>query len=231
MKFRRATWVAVLCALYSHAALADWTLYPFEGRDYVSLDEIAAFYGFPKPPPVSATPSTSSGPGGNAAPSTPVRSRASVATEFGLSLRDIVDPNAKPIALDSGTMQLEVTPGSRDARINGAKQWLAFPVHQEGSKILVSRLDLSKVIEPRLRPELIGGFQPVTTVVLDPGHGGHDNGAPSRYGYEKDFALDVALRTRKLLEAEHYKVVMTRATDVFIPLEQRSAVANHLADW
>jgi len=65
-------------------------------------------------------------------------------------------------------------------------------------------------------------------VVLDPGHGGHDNGAPSRYGYEKDFALDVALRARKLLEALHYKVVMTRATDVFIPLDQRPAPANHL---
>jgi N-acetylmuramoyl-L-alanine amidase len=77
---------------------------------------------------------------------------------------------------------------------------------------------------------LIEGFQPVTTVVLDPGHGGHDNGAPSRYGYEKDFALDVALRARKLLEAAHYKVVMTRASDVFIPLEQRPAPANHLAD-
>jgi len=160
----------------------------------------------------------------------PARTRASVATEFGLALRDIADPDAKPIALDSGTMQLEVTPGLREARINGVKQWLAFPVHQEGNKILMSRLDLSKVIEPRLRPELIGGFLPVTTVVLDPGHGGHDNGAVSRYGFEKDFALDVALRARKLLEAKHYKVVMTRSTDVFIPLEQRPAAANHLAN-
>ena len=70
----------------------------------------------------------------------------------------------------------------------------------------------------------------MNTVVLDPGHGGHDNGAMSRYGYEKDFALDVALRTRKLLEAQHYKVVMTRSNDVFIPLKQRAAVANHLPD-
>jgi N-acetylmuramoyl-L-alanine amidase len=71
---------------------------------------------------------------------------------------------------------------------------------------------------------------PVTTVVLDPGHGGHDRGASSRFGFEKDFALDVALRARLLLEKEGYKVVMTRATDVFIPLEQRAAVANHIAD-
>jgi len=227
MKFTGALWVAIFCALFSHSALAGWTIYQFDGREYVSLDEVAAFYGFPKPPPVSAAakppPATPGAP-----PASPARSRASVATEFGLALRDIVDPDAKPIALDSGAMQLEITPGTREARINGVKQWLAFPVHQEGDKILISRLDLSKVIEPRLRPELIGGFQPVTTVVLDPGHGGHDNGAPSRYGYEKDFALDVALRARKLLEALHYKVVMTRTTDVFIPLEQRPAPANHL---
>jgi len=221
MNFTRAIWIAILCALSSQTALAGWTVYRFEGRDYVSLDDIAAFYGFPKPPPASAP----------AAPSTtPAPSRASVATEFGLALRDIAVPEAKAIALDSGTMQLEVTPGLREARINGVKQWLAFPVHLEGNKVLVSRLDMSKVIEPRLRPELIEGFQPVTTVVLDPGHGGHDNGATSRYGYEKDFALDVALRARKLLEAQHYKVVMTRATDVFVALEQRAAVANHLAD-
>jgi len=227
MKFIGALWVAIFCALFSHSALAGWTIYPFDGREYVSLDEIAAFYGFPKPPPVSAAakppPATLGVP-----PAAPARSRATVATEFGLALRDIVDPDAKPITLDSGAMQLEITPGAREARINGVKQWLAFPVHQEGDKILISRLDLSKVIEPRLRPELIAGFQPVTTVVLDPGHGGHDNGAPSRYGYEKDFALDVALRARKLLEALHYKVVMTRTTDVFIPLDQRPAPANHL---
>jgi len=226
MKFIRALWVAIFCALCSRTAFAGWTLYRFEGRDYVSLDDLATFYGFPKPPPVSAPADPS--PAGPAAPA--ARSRASIATEFGLALRDLADPSVKPIALDSGTMQLEVTPGLRETRVNGVKQWLAFPVHQEGNKILISRLDLSKVIEPRLRPELIEGFQPVTTVILDPGHGGHDNGAPSRYGYEKDFALDVALRARKLLEAAHYKVVMTRASDVFIPLEQRPAPANHLAD-
>ena len=224
MKFTRAVGIAFLCALFSQTALAGWTLYRFEGRDYVSLDDIAAFYGFPKPPPVNAS-------GAPPAPSaTPPRTRESVATEFGLALRDIADPNVRPIALDSGTMQLEFTPGLRESRINGVNQWLAFPVQQDGNKLLVSQLDLTTVIEPRLRPELIQGFRPVTTVVLDPGHGGHDNGAPSRYGYEKDFALDVALRARKFLEARHYKVAMTRASDVFIPLEQRAAVANHLAD-
>ncbi len=55
---------------------------------------------------------------------------------------------------------------------------------------------------------------------------GTTRGAVSRFGFEKDFALDVALRARPLLEKAGYKVVMTRSTDVFIPLDQRPAVAN-----
>lgn len=65
-------------------------------------------------------------------------------------------------------------------------------------------------------------------IVIDAGHGGHDPGAIGRGGLqEKDLVLDVALRLEKLLRAElGADVVMTRATDVFIPLEERTAIAN-----
>jgi N-acetylmuramoyl-L-alanine amidase len=122
-----------------------------------------------------------------------------------------------------------VTVGLRECQINGVKHWLAFPAHLHEGQVFLTRLDLSKIIEPRMRPELIPGLQPFTTVVLDPGHGGHDRGAISKFGYEKDFALDVALRVRPLLEKQGYKVVLTRSTDVFIPLDKRPAVANHIA--
>jgi N-acetylmuramoyl-L-alanine amidase len=103
-------------------------------------------------------------------------------------------------------------------------------VRVEGNQAFISRLDLVKGLEPRLRPEKIEGLGPVETVVLDPGHGGHNNGAVSRYGFEKDFALDVALRARELLEAQRYKVVVTRSSDIFIPLEERAAIANRTAN-
>jgi N-acetylmuramoyl-L-alanine amidase len=138
-------------------------------------------------------------------------------------------PTSKTISLDSGKSQLEVTVGLREVQINGVKQWLAFPVLLHEGQAFISRLDLSKIIEPRLRPEMIAGVQTFATVVLDAGHGGHDRGAISRLGFEKDFALDVALRARTLLEKQGYKVVMTRSTDVFIPLEKRPAVANNSA--
>ena len=106
------------------------------------------------------------------------------------------------------------------------RQWLSFPVEEVNDQLVISRLDLAKTIEPMLRPEMIAGLHPVDTVVLDPGHGGHDKGAVSIFGNEKDFALDVCERAKALLESKGLKVVMTRSSDVFIPLEQRPRVAN-----
>ena len=65
------------------------------------------------------------------------------------------------------------------------------------------------------------------TVVIDAGHGGHDRGGiPGQRVAEKDMTLDVALRLRNILSANGYNVVMTRSTDVFVPLGGRVAIAN-----
>ncbi|HSI61744.1 MAG TPA: N-acetylmuramoyl-L-alanine amidase [Candidatus Saccharimonadia bacterium] len=64
------------------------------------------------------------------------------------------------------------------------------------------------------------------TVVLDPGHGGHDRGAAIGYVFEKHLALDTARRVEQLLRAQGLKVVMTRSSDVFIPLPGRSSRGN-----
>jgi N-acetylmuramoyl-L-alanine amidase len=224
-------WLGLLCTLVlaAQSSAAEWALQRFDGREYVSLDSIAAFYGFPKPPPVVLTGGHSTGP----APAISTVTTGAKSDQPGPI--DGAEPPpgtaaSKTISLDSGSAQLEVTVGLREVQINGVKQWLAFPVLMQEGKVYLSRLDLSKIIEPRLRPEMIVGVQPFSTVVLDPGHGGHDRGAISKFGFEKDFALDVALRARKLLESQGYKVVMTRSTDVFIPLEKRPAVANNIAN-
>ena len=71
----------------------------------------------------------------------------------------------------------------------------------------------------------------IARIVIDPGHGGHDTGTIGPTGLcEKDVVLDVALRLRKLLEAKTgAEVVMTRSDDTFIPLEERTAIANEKA--
>ena len=68
------------------------------------------------------------------------------------------------------------------------------------------------------------------TVVLDPGHGGHDTGAIGPSGLmEKDVVLDLALRLRRLLQERlGLRVLMTRTEDVFVPLAERSALANRV---
>lgn len=66
------------------------------------------------------------------------------------------------------------------------------------------------------------------TVVLDPGHGGHDTGAVGPTGLmEKDVVLDLALRLRRLLQERlGVRVILTREEDVFVPLQVRTAIAN-----
>src|SRR5437764_9245007 len=65
------------------------------------------------------------------------------------------------------------------------------------------------------------------TVVVDAGHGGKDNGAYRRFGgAEKIATLDVAKRVSQKLRGSDFKVVMTRTSDVFIPLDERVAIEN-----
>jgi N-acetylmuramoyl-L-alanine amidase len=67
----------------------------------------------------------------------------------------------------------------------------------------------------------------VSRIVIDAGHGGHDPGARANGLNEAELVLDVASRLRKLLEKQPtIEVAMTRETDVYVPLEQRTAIAN-----
>ena len=66
------------------------------------------------------------------------------------------------------------------------------------------------------------------TLVIDAGHGGHDAGAVGAFSKEKNINLNVALAFGRLVEANcpDVKVIYTRRTDVFIPLQQRADIAN-----
>jgi N-acetylmuramoyl-L-alanine amidase len=65
------------------------------------------------------------------------------------------------------------------------------------------------------------------TVVIDAGHGGHDNGARSRWGgQEKNNTLSVALKLESKLRAAGFKTVLTRRGDYFVPLDERANISN-----
>jgi N-acetylmuramoyl-L-alanine amidase len=168
----------------------DWQVIKVGPRDYLTVDNIARFYG----------------------------------------LIGNVDSTGKVVVLNNGRNMLQVTLDSREAIVNGVRNWFSFPVIAHEDKFLVSRIDLAKTIEPQLRPQMIQRSGKIQTIVLDPGHGGFDKGAASTFGYEKIYALDVARQLRPLLQAKGFKVVMTRENDVFIPLEVRARVANGTKD-
>jgi N-acetylmuramoyl-L-alanine amidase len=81
---------------------------------------------------------------------------------------------------------------------------------------------------------LTGGFSiarqlglGVSRIVIDPGHGGHDPGAAGRDVSEAELVLDVSLRLEKLLQkVAGMEVVLTRRTDEFVSLQERTAIAN-----
>lgn len=84
------------------------------------------------------------------------------------------------------------------------------------------------VIERKAKTVQKTTISKIRRIVVDPGHGGHDPGAIGSTGLqEKDVVLAIGLKLRELLKEElGLDVVMTRSTDVFIPLEERTAIAN-----
>jgi N-acetylmuramoyl-L-alanine amidase len=92
-------------------------------------------------------------------------------------------------------------------------------------------------VVPQVAPPTIGVPKPSQTtpkathkeqrlIVLDPGHGGYDLGARMSACDEKSLALSTALLTKKHLTEMGYRVILTRSRDVFMPLEQRTMIAN-----
>jgi N-acetylmuramoyl-L-alanine amidase len=137
-------------------------------------------------------------------------------------------PSGEWMEMTGEGRQVRVRLDSREAFINGRKTWLSFAcVVDEQGRALVSRADVIFLFDPVLRRGQGVPRRPVKGVVIDPGHGGQDRGAETRSGYaEKTATLDTALRLEKLLQARGIPVVMTRRSDVFIPLEQRAALAS-----
>ena len=133
---------------------------------------------------------------------------------------------SRTVSLRSERRTIRAQAGTSELSINGVRFWTHFPLLDNSNEDLISVMDVSKIIEPVLRPSRIQKTEKIDTVVLDPGHGGADNGASSTWGSEKTFTLDVALAARRELMRAGYRVEMTRVTDTAVSLEERVRIAN-----
>lgn len=121
---------------------------------------------------------------------------------------------------------ISVKAGKQDFYVNNYRYILSFPIREHNGELLISAVDMKKLVDPVLRPVHNKQKGIITTVVIDAGHGGHDAGAVSPWAREKDCNLSVARRLKVRLEKAGLKVVMTRDKDFFLTLGQRVAIAN-----
>ena len=138
-------------------------------------------------------------------------------------------PSGDRIRMQNRWHTLEFEINSRRVWINSTLIWLNHPLRRIKNQWAVQQIDFNKVIEPALRPYAFLDKAGDGVVVLDPGHGGRDQGAVSpRRVYEKLLTLDLAKRVRSRLQARGIRVRLTRESDSTLSLSGRCLKA---ADW
>lgn len=134
------------------------------------------------------------------------------------------------IVLENAKVEMKLKLGGNECLMNGVKFVFTYPVTSSGDKAYVSRMDLAKLIDPVLRPNFIKNAGDFRTVILDPGHGGKDPGATNSLDTEAHYNLKVAGQVKSLLQAQGYKVVMTRETNIYLTLQERVDFANAIRE-
>jgi N-acetylmuramoyl-L-alanine amidase len=132
---------------------------------------------------------------------------------------DLTTATPAPVAATSAPEGLETVADDIRAYQTGERRPAPAPRATPVSAPAVS----SRAVDDTPRPP----FGRLKVIVIDPGHGGHDTGAQSLVRNEKDINLAAALDLRARLERTgRYRVVMTRDTDIFIPLPERVRIAR-----
>lgn len=139
---------------------------------------------------------------------------------------------AQRIEVKRGDNLLVLRPDSDIALLNNKPLRLDYPIeYKNGAAYIPAKTAafLTKdIFGLKEKPIPVKKWHEIRTIVIDPGHGGKDPGAISRYGTrEKDIVLDVSKRLKKYLERSGLRVYLTRERDVFIPLNKRPAFANN----
>jgi N-acetylmuramoyl-L-alanine amidase len=186
------------------AGISSYSVYPLYSPYRLVIDCIRA-----RPEPPEPTPAVASAP-----------SRAPVASPV---------LTGRSLAPEPGRAPLTLFPATGSTLLEARRQ---------DSAPLLPSTDIAPAAAPTpARPpttNLAGGFSiarqlglSVSRIVIDPGHGGHDPGAAGRGTTEAELVLDIALRLEQLLtKTPAVEVVLTRRTDTYVPLQERTLIAN-----
>lgn len=122
---------------------------------------------------------------------------------------------------------LKLKPYLHELFIDDIRFELLHPVFSDRKQgLLISVLDLKKIVDPILRPAYINNRQVPMTIVLDPGHGGADFGAQNPILKESELNLLLAKKIQARLEKLGFKVVLTREDERLLTDKQRISIAN-----
>jgi N-acetylmuramoyl-L-alanine amidase len=124
------------------------------------------------------------------------------------------------------TARLVFDKDSRMAEVNGTDVALSFPVASDHGMLLIAQMDLNTAIRPLLFPPRFTDAKRITTICLDPGHGGKDTGNHTFWHSEKTYTLALALELRDQLQKAGFNVILTRIKDTYVELPDRPGLAN-----
>jgi N-acetylmuramoyl-L-alanine amidase len=128
----------------------------------------------------------------------------------------------------SKAVSIELEEGKRTILVNNVLIYLARPVLLRGGSLYISASDYHKTVEPLLLPQRFSPVPRLKIIVIDPGHGGRDDGAQNKALQlkEKILTLDLANRLKSQLNDRGYTVYLTRTSDTYVELENRADTAN-----
>ena len=143
---------------------------------------------------------------------------------------DTLTQDGPQLTLTQARHHLDFTVDSQEVLINGTKFIFSSPISEYEESHLVSRFDLTKILDPVIRPAnlQLAPNEHIDTVIIDAGHGGQDPGAQSPHGHgsEKVHTLALAKKLSTQLRKRGFKVGLTRSTDKYLTLQNRVDFAN-----
>ncbi len=144
---------------------------------------------------------------------------------------DTLDRKSGIRRISNGTTTLTFGPEPRELSIHGVRCRLSHPAQTNArGECLISRADVVKLIDPVLRPTYIARRREVKTIVIDPGHGGHDVGLQTPQVREADCTLSLARQLATMLRQRGYEVLLTREDNQYLSDQRRIDCANGAAN-